>query len=601
MKLSDRLFLTLVLALVALWSGLSHQVISGQTRVIAWDAYGYYLHLPAALTFHDIHDYAFVDDHLQAYSPSDTPYQIFEQDGVRTPTYTIGVAILWLPFYLVADLWSRIDPRFPADGMSQPYQWMVLLAGLFWLGIGLYSLLRFLGGYLRQTTVRVVISLLVLATNLFYYAAVEPGMPHVYLFALYALLLWQLEVLVRSPRPWRGVLLGLTLGVMALCRPSEAIALVLVIGFLWMTCGGWRGGLAFLRTNWKMFGLAVLSGLVIIFPQMVLWKMTTGHWVYNTYAAYGHTFHLTHPHLLDGLFSYRKGWLVYTPIMLLALAGMIRLPRDARPWAPGMIGFVVVNIWIVLSWHIWWYAGSFGMRALVQSYAVLALPLGLGWEAWTGTTWKRSVIPALACLAAMLNLFQTWQVQEGILKQDGMTRSFYWSTFGEVEADLSRLRWLDIPEGPVLPPLVRETVSRLSADQDTSGRISWAEGRPCWLVQGRDQYSPTITLVLNDTLAREWAGQWMGVHAWVLAGNDQASGEQGARLVVHVQQEGREGAWYGMQAVRMVELNHWWPLSYEFRMPDDLQPGDKVVSMIWVPDSQDPFWLHELRLERLYF
>ena len=32
MKLSDRLFLTLVLALVALWSGLSHQVISGQTR-----------------------------------------------------------------------------------------------------------------------------------------------------------------------------------------------------------------------------------------------------------------------------------------------------------------------------------------------------------------------------------------------------------------------------------------------------------------------------------------------------------------------------------------------------------------------------------------
>ena len=140
--------------------------------------------------------------------------------------------------------------------------------------------------------------------------------------------------------------------------------------------------------------------------------------------------------------------------MLLALAGMIRLPRDARPWAPGMIGFVVVNIWIVLSWHIWWYAGSFGMQALVQSYAVLALPWAWGWEAWTGTTWKRSVIPALACLAAMLNLFQTWQVQEGILKQDRMTRSFYWSTFGEV-GGLVPMRWLDIPEGPVLPPLVR--------------------------------------------------------------------------------------------------------------------------------------------------
>ncbi|MEZ5031774.1 MAG: hypothetical protein R2787_10275 [Saprospiraceae bacterium] len=507
MKLSDRLFLALVLALVALWSGLSHQVISGHTRVIAWDAYGYYLHLPAALTFHDIHDYAFVDDHLQAYSPSDTPYQIFEQDGVRTPTYTIGVAILWLPFYLVADLWSRIDPRFPADGMSQPYQWMVLLAGLFWLGIGLYSLLRFLGGYLRQTTVRVVIGLLALATNLFYYAAVEPGMPHVYLFALYALLLWQLEVLVRSPRPWRGVLLGLTLGVMALCRPSEAIALVLVIGFLWMTCGGWRGALAFLRTNWKMFGLAVLSGLVIISPQMALWKMTTGHWVYNTYAAYGHTFHLTHPHLWTGCSAIVRVAGVHPDHA--ARPGRDDPPaRDARPWAPGMIRFVVVNIWIVLSWHIWWYAGSFGMRALVQSYAVLALPLGLGWEAWTGTTWKRSVIPALACLAAMLNLFQTWQVQEGILKQDGMTRSFYWSTFGEV-GGLVPIALAGHSRRACPATLIRRRSPgcrpiRTPAD-GSPGR------RPPGLASSRDRTNTatTITLVLNDTLAREWAGQWI--------------------------------------------------------------------------------------------
>ena len=209
---------------------------------------------------------------------SDTPYQIFEQDGVRTPTYTIGVAILWLPFYLVADLWSRIDPRLPADGMSQPYQWMVLLAGLFWLGIGLYSLLRFLGGYLRQTTVRVVIGLLVLATNLFYYAAVEPGMPHVYLFALCP------PVVAAGgagpfPRPWRGVAgphPGCHGPVPAIRghRPGPGDR---VPG---MTCGGWREDYL-LRTNWKMFGLAVLSGLVIIFPQMVLWKMTTGHWVYK--------------------------------------------------------------------------------------------------------------------------------------------------------------------------------------------------------------------------------------------------------------------------------------------------------------------------------
>ena len=107
--------------------------------------------------------------------------------------------------------------------------------------------------------------------------------------------------------------------------------------------------------------------------------------------------------------------------------------------------------------------------------------------------------------------------------------------------------------------------------------------------------------MLNDTLAREWAGQWMGVHAWVLAGNDQASGEQGP------------GWWStssrkaGRSLVRDAGRTHGGVEPLVARCPMNsacrmiFSQGDKVVSMIWVPDSQDPFWLHELRLERLYF
>ena len=601
MIISFRRVLLLLLGFSLVWSIIHHQVAEGKFRVITWDSYGYYLYLPAILKFGDISDFAFVQQHLDLYKPSDTAYQIFEKDGQKTPTYTMGVAILWLPFYAIADIWASVDPRFPADGLSQPYQWMVILAGLTWLALGLFWLHAFLGRYLQPRTVLITLSILVLGTNLFYYTTVQPGMPHVYLFALYAGLLLLLERLYASPTWGKGVLLGFCLAVMALCRPSEALAVILVAGFLWQKAGNLTALGKWIRLHWPVLGVAVLAGLVTIFPQMLIWKWTTGQWIYNTYAAYGHTFDLTRPHLLDGLFSYRKGWLVYTPLMILGVAGLIPLVRKRNTWAWPVVLFFIVNLWIVLSWHIWWYAGSFGMRALVQSCAVLALPLGMGWEAWSGTSWRRSFLPALVFLACGLNLFQSWQIENGILKSDQMNRPYYWAAFGKVKPDRSMLRWLNIPEAPANPPLYAEQIVQLRASRDSTRQAEWVQDRMAWLVRGTDQYSPTIRITLTDTLAREWSGQWLQLSAWIHVGDDTAPGERGAHLAFHLQQPEGDGAWYGMQLVRMAEPGGWWPVQYEVKMPENLRAGDAIVAVVWVPDSPDRFWVSEITLSRLFF
>lgn len=599
--ISFRRLLIILLGIVLLWSVLTHDVLSGKTRVITWDSYGYYLYLPAILKFGDISDFAFVQDHMALYKPSDSAYQIFEKDGHKTPNYTMGVAILWLPFYALADLWAKVDPRFPADGLSQPYQWMIILAGMTWLGLGLFWLYSFLGRYLQPKTVLITLAILVLGTNLFYYTAVQPGMPHVYLFALYAGLLLLLERMHESPTRWKGLLLGCCLAVMALCRPSEALAVILVVGFLWQKEGGPAGLWLWVKQHWQVWLLAIFAGLVVIFPQMLVWKWTTGQWIYNTYSEYGHTFDLAQPHLVDGLFSYRKGWLVYTPVMVLALAGLVQLFKKVGPWSRPMTLFLLVNVWIVLSWHIWWYASSFGMRALIQSYAVLALPLGLAWEAWSGTTWRRSLVPALVVLACGLNLFQSWQIEKGILKSDGMNESYYWAAFGKVTPDKSMLRWLDIPDAPSKSPLYAEQIMQLSASNDSINPVEWVQNRNGWLVRGTDQYSPTIRITLTDSLANSWSGQWLELSSWVQVGEDTTPGGSGAHLAFHLQQQEGDGAWYGMQLVRMAEPGGWWPVQYEVKMPDNLRAGDAIVAVVWVPNSPDRFWVNEITLSRLVF
>ncbi len=95
--------------------------------------------------------------------------------------------------------------------------------------------------------------------------------------------------------------------------------------------------------------------------------------MFYTYGDEG--FFFSRPALLKGLFSWRKGWLLYTPMMALALTGFVflkkRIPQAFWP----LLIFTFANIWIITSWWSWWYGGSLGMRPMIDSYALLALPL----------------------------------------------------------------------------------------------------------------------------------------------------------------------------------------------------------------------------------
>lgn len=599
----SRLLRLTVIAIVltaAVWSALSHRTFSGQTSVITWDVYGYYLHLPALLKYGDIRQYAFVEDHMRQYAPSDSPYQVSRHGDIVTPTYTMGLAMLWLPLYGLADTWARLDPRFPADALSPPYQWMIQAGGLLALAAGLLMMALFLGRYLPASAVALTTGILGWGTNLFHYAAQEPGMPHVWLFALYAGLLLLLDRMIPSPRWWQGALLGGWLAVMALCRPTEALAALLLPALILSRTGGWQGAARHLRDFRWVYLTALLTGLLVLLPQLLLWKATTGQWVYNPYAAAGHSFHFLQPHLLDGLFSFRKGWLVYTPVMILPLAGLFFLRRTVPDWAPGIILFVGLNLWVVLSWHIWWYAGSFGMRALVQSYAVLALPLGVFLEKMR--TWPngRHAVLAFAGLCAVFNLFQTWQLRQGILKADGMNKSFYMATLGRVTPDKTRLRLLDIPETPPEPPLTRHPLGLISAAQSDLP-VEWQGHLPGWPVKGSEAFSPVLEIVMTDSLATMLAGQWVEVSAEVFAGTDKAPFTQAARLVMDVQQEGGDRYWYGLHLLRVVEVGRWWPVRYEIRLPEDLKAGDKLGTVVWSTSAEDDFWVHRLELNLLGF
>jgi hypothetical protein len=72
-------------------------------------------------------------------------------------------------------------------------------------------------------------------------------------------------------------------------------------------------------------------------------------------------------------FSVRKGLLFWTPLVALGLAGLPLLRSRAPALLIATPVVLAASFWLMASWSQWWYGGSFGQRAFVDSLPLLAI------------------------------------------------------------------------------------------------------------------------------------------------------------------------------------------------------------------------------------
>ncbi|MEE4175911.1 MAG: hypothetical protein V2I46_00230, partial [Bacteroides sp.] len=191
--------------------------------------------------------------------------------------------------------------------------------------------------------------------------------------------------------------------------------------------------------------ILIIAGCMILpaIPQLLYWKIFTGSFLYYSYDNPGEGLDLLSPYTWDVLVSFRKGWLIYTPMMALAIYGFKNLYEKRRELFYPLVIFAVLNLYLVSSWTTWWYAGSFGHRAMVQSYAMMAFPLGYFFIGLKDQTrFWRKFFWILAGFFVVLNLFQTWQYFSKILHPDSMTKPYYMAVFGRVTPPTEEIKSL---------------------------------------------------------------------------------------------------------------------------------------------------------------
>ena len=358
------------------------------------DGNGYYAWLRSPIIDGDVHfgnEYqradplfraAFIDEAGQPTGAMRT------RTGMVENQWSSGPALLWLPAFALAHAAAMMGAGTP-DGYSPVYLWLTAFAtavyGFLAVVLGADLARRF--GYARWAVLAAIAVLL--ASPLPVYMYVLPFHVHALAAFATALFFWWGLVRVESWRPGPWAVWGLAAGLMIVVYYVHAVLLIAVL-WRWAQRGTWRER----ATAAGAFAAGVMPfALVHVVSRQALYGsfFTTG---------YRDEFFWSSPRLFATAFAAEHGLFLWTPVLVLALAGLVMTARrDSR--ARVMLLAWAVLFYVIASYQNWHGQSSFGNRFFV-SLTVIFVPGVAAALAWLHGR-RRALPVALVVLLALWN------------------------------------------------------------------------------------------------------------------------------------------------------------------------------------------------------
>lgn len=231
-------------------------------------------------------------------------------------------------------------------------------------------------------------------------------------FAAFSLA-WRERGRAGGQRSGRLAIAGLLAGLAITCEYPLAIA-ALVVGLYVVARRGpglvgrgaaYAGGvvagvLPLLAYQWWAFG----SPLHLAYENAVAQTGRSGHDVLGLND--GGFFGITAPRLVDGLALLfgGRGLLTLTPVLVLAVAGVVAMHRDGhRAEARAIGGLTFAFLFYNAGYWLPFGGGSPGPRFLIPILPFLAVGLGPAWRRWPAQTLALAVVSATTMVAATMS------------------------------------------------------------------------------------------------------------------------------------------------------------------------------------------------------
>lgn len=395
--------------------------------ICAYDGFGYYMYLPSLIHSGDLNmQPAWADSLQKTYCDGAIMYQLApRENGNFIAVYQMGQAFVEAPAFFIGHFFAK-TLGYKTDGFSKPYHIAFLCNALLFVFLGLFYLKKLMRLFFSIRLTILLLLIVYVGTNYWITAALSYSLQHIYLFALIAAMGYYFFKAVQSTQLHHKsiVIAAVLFGLTTVIRPTHVLLFIFPLIYLW----------SYFPTKKQLFrilALFPLSSFMWNLPQIIYWKMIGGNWLISN--LHSEEIILIDPNLRDFLFSFRKGWLLYTPIFLLLVPGFYQLRKINKSLFRSLFVLTIVIIWVVSSWETWWYAASFSQRVMIDYYPLLLLPIGFFLQ---DIKWKKPIswgIGSFLFVALSLNVIQSIQFVKGYLHEGRMSKSHYFYIFGRTD------------------------------------------------------------------------------------------------------------------------------------------------------------------------
>lgn len=339
------------------------------------DGNGYYMYLPAAFVYQDLgmHFAAELPEDISGFSGT---FFFIEETGQYVDKYTMGVAVLQMPFFLLAHLLTILFAPAQADGFSLLYQWGNVAAGCTCYFLGSAAVYRLIRKYTDEHSAFGSVLMITFGTGLFHYITMDGSYSHVYSYALIAWFILLVDCHEREKKPSLKVLGGICFGLLTLVRVTNVVVLLIYVLYRVNSLESLWGRIREILRPKEL--LPIAAGMVPIWiPQLLYWKWAAGSFFVNSYDLPGNIwnehFDWLSPKLIEVLFLPNRGLFFWCPVTILAVAGFVVCIRfrpertdgigrgnmfSSRNFILGMSISFALFTYITASW--WAYDGFCG-------------------------------------------------------------------------------------------------------------------------------------------------------------------------------------------------------------------------------------------------
>jgi hypothetical protein len=391
--------------------------------------------LPAAFIHHDL-TFKFPNNY----------WTVEGKDGNKIPRPTYGMAVMYSPFFFVGHIIAK-NTGYRADGYSLPYKWCLHIGSFLYALLGLWFCRKNLLLFFNETITFITLICIFLGTNLFYYTFAWGEMSHSYLFCIFSIYIYYVLRWFQLKKKRYLFIFSFLAGFAVLIRPTDVVILLFPVLYGVVSLNDLKQRYIFILNQIRAMLTAIFIFLLPILVQLIYWKTYSGSWTPHTYPE-KEGFFFSDPKVYNFLFSFRKGWFIYTPLMLFSLIGILLLWKTAKEWLWFSIALFCVNVYVLSSWWDWGFGGSFGCRAIIQHYAFFAIGFASFVSFIFSFAKKNKIlnrcIQAVICLAFLLlirlNYVQSWKYKYELIHYNGMTKEAYFYVFNRSQLSPEELK-----------------------------------------------------------------------------------------------------------------------------------------------------------------